>query len=361
MGSMLPVPTDKVAVTTQTDYCGNVIYENGTLSRILFDDGYIMMSGATPTYHYYIQDHQGNNRVVLNQSGTIEQTNHYYPFGMTFGEGTENSDNRYKYNGKELDRMHGLDLYDYGARMQDGIRFTTIDPLAEKYYSISPYAYCANNPIRFIDPDGCVIKPIINAALDMIKNTLTTKDMDYVKLDKNGNIDASLLNSHKSESGNYQALSTLVNSDILIEVNLSADFSYMDNGGKVQDDGKLTYQEPDNDFVDSDGGHDPSSTSTVEAGKMGIPLLPGKGRSGSNSPDNTIYIYINPNLSEKAQAEMYSHEGNGHGLMYVLTRDRDKSRHQIDDPKRGSYDLNRPLINMILKSKQETVKNMRSR
>ena len=73
---------------------------------------------------------------------------------MTFGEGTDNSDNRYKYNGKELDRMHGLDLYDYGARMQNGMRFTTIDPLAEKYYSISPYAYCANNPIRFIDPTG---------------------------------------------------------------------------------------------------------------------------------------------------------------------------------------------------------------
>ena len=107
MGSMLPVPADKVAVTTQTDYCGNVIYENGALSRILVDGGYITMNGTTPTYHYYIQDHQGNNRVVFNQNGTIEQTNHYYPFGMTFGEGIDNSDNRYKYNDKELDRMHG--------------------------------------------------------------------------------------------------------------------------------------------------------------------------------------------------------------------------------------------------------------
>jgi RHS repeat-associated protein len=51
----------------------------------------------------------------------IEQTNHYYPFGMTFGEGIDNSDNRYKYNGKELDRMHGLDLYDYGARHYDAV------------------------------------------------------------------------------------------------------------------------------------------------------------------------------------------------------------------------------------------------
>ena len=139
---------------TCTDYCGNVIYENGALSRILVDGGYITMNGTTPTYHYYIQDHQGNNRVVFNQNGTIEQTNHYYPFGMTFGEGVNNSDNRYKYNDKELDRMHGLDLYDYNARMQDGMRFTTMDPLAESTPSISPYAYCFNNPVNAVDPDG---------------------------------------------------------------------------------------------------------------------------------------------------------------------------------------------------------------
>jgi len=159
MGSMLPVPADKVAVTTQTDYCGNVIYENGVLSRILVDGGYITMSGTTPTYHYYIQDHQGNNRVVFNQSGTVEQANHYYPFGMTFGEGIDNSDDRYKYNGKELDRMHGLDLYDYGARHYDAAigRWGVMDPLAERYYSISPYTYCAENPVLFIDPIGADI------------------------------------------------------------------------------------------------------------------------------------------------------------------------------------------------------------
>ena len=50
--------------------------------------------------------------------------------------------------------MHGLDWYDYGARHMDGMRFTTIDPLAEKYYEVSPYAYCANNTIKNIDPNG---------------------------------------------------------------------------------------------------------------------------------------------------------------------------------------------------------------
>ena len=62
------------------------------------------------------------------------------------------------YNGKELDCMHGLDLYDYGAQMHDGMRFIPIDPLAEKYYSISPYAYCANNPIKCIDFAGKIKK-----------------------------------------------------------------------------------------------------------------------------------------------------------------------------------------------------------
>ena len=52
--------------------------------------------------------------------------------------------------------MHGLDTYDYGARQYNPIvgRWDRMDPLCEKYYSVSPYAYCMNNPIMKIDPDG---------------------------------------------------------------------------------------------------------------------------------------------------------------------------------------------------------------
>ena len=54
MGTIRPVSNDSIKEITLTDYCGNVIYENGVLSRILVDGGYITMSGTTPTYHYYI-------------------------------------------------------------------------------------------------------------------------------------------------------------------------------------------------------------------------------------------------------------------------------------------------------------------
>ncbi|MBF0762560.1 RHS repeat-associated core domain-containing protein [Dysgonomonas mossii] len=101
-------------------------------------------------------DHLGNNRVVVNASGTVTQRNHYYPFGTAFAENAvdEQKQQPYKYNGKELDQMHGLNLYDYSARYYESAvgRFTTVDPHAEKYYSISPYVYAANNPIKVTDP-----------------------------------------------------------------------------------------------------------------------------------------------------------------------------------------------------------------
>ena len=146
------------SATTTTDYCGNVVYENGVQKMLLTEEGYVNLTG-TQQYHYYLKDHQGNNRVVVNQSGTVEETNHYYPFGGVFA--SAGSIQPYKYNGKEFDNKKGLNWYDYGARHYDAAlgRFTTNDPLAEKYYSMSPYTYCADNPVKFIDPNGMEYAP----------------------------------------------------------------------------------------------------------------------------------------------------------------------------------------------------------
>ena len=153
--------------TTTTDYCGNVIYENGVQKLLLTEEGYVTLSDSK--YHYYLKDHQGNNRVVINQSGTVEETNHYYPFGGVFAS-TGNAQ-PYKYNGKEYDSKKGLNWYDYGARHYDAAlgRFTTVDPSVENYYSTSPFTYCLNNSLNYIDPLGT--------------DTVDVKDIDWNKFD----------------------------------------------------------------------------------------------------------------------------------------------------------------------------------
>ena len=135
-----------------TDYCGNAVYENGMLKMLLNEAGYV--SFPDKKYHFYLKDHQGNTRVVADKDGNVEETNSYYPFGGAFT--SANSVQPYKYNGKELDQKNGLNWYDYGARHYDAAigRWHVVDPMMEKYYSVSPYVYCLNNPMKFVDPEG---------------------------------------------------------------------------------------------------------------------------------------------------------------------------------------------------------------
>ena len=137
-----------------TDYCGNVVYENGVPQILLTEVGYVSLTDGK--YHYYLKDHQGNNRVVVAEEGTVEEVNDYYAFGGLMSTSSRQSVQPYKYNGKELDRKGGLDWYDYGARMYDAVlgRWHAVDPMSEKYYGVSPYLYCANNPILLVDPNG---------------------------------------------------------------------------------------------------------------------------------------------------------------------------------------------------------------
>ena len=108
-------------------------------------------------YRYFVRDRLGSVRSVADEDRNVLQQNLYYAWGGAWGDVcTAPGFQSYKYCGKYLDRKHGLDLYDYGARLYDPAAafWTSPDPLCEKYYNISPYAFCNNNPVRFIDPTG---------------------------------------------------------------------------------------------------------------------------------------------------------------------------------------------------------------
>jgi RHS repeat-associated protein len=134
------------------EYCDNNIFEYGSLKRTLTENGYY----EDGNYYFYLKNHLSSNVVVAKKDGSIVQNNHYYPDGLMMGISDNQGIQAYKYTGKELDMQHGLMQYDFEARQYDPTvrRFITMDPLAEKYPHISPYAFCSNNPVNRIDPTG---------------------------------------------------------------------------------------------------------------------------------------------------------------------------------------------------------------
>ena len=138
------------------DYCGNIIYD-GDETMILNDVGYALYDKDNNlSFHYYLKDHLGNNRVVVSENGEIEQVNDYYPTGALMASSKGGDTQRFKFNGKELDRTNGLNWYDYGARNYDAeiVVWKGVDKMADKNVTTSLYGYCNSNPIRYIDPLG---------------------------------------------------------------------------------------------------------------------------------------------------------------------------------------------------------------
>ncbi|MEE1944593.1 DUF6443 domain-containing protein [Pedobacter sp. KR3-3] len=150
---------------TVTDYVDGIQYVNSTIDFIQTEAGTAQNNGGTYSYRYHLTDNLGNVRYVFDiYGGAVRrlQEDDYYPFGLRKPAGSPVSlDNKYLYNGKELQTE--LEQYDYGARFYDPMigRWNVVDPLAEKMRRYSPYNYTFNNPIRFVDPDGMKPSDII--------------------------------------------------------------------------------------------------------------------------------------------------------------------------------------------------------
>lgn len=106
---------------------------------------------------YYVCDHLGSPRSLIDHTGELMVLRNYYPFGKTWRRSTEPVYyDYYHFNGKEQQTVGDAGLLDYGARFYDPdiARWLTQDPQADETFNVSPYTYCANNPIKYIDPNG---------------------------------------------------------------------------------------------------------------------------------------------------------------------------------------------------------------
>ncbi|RKR84187.1 RHS repeat-associated protein [Mucilaginibacter gracilis] len=142
------------------DYVSGIVYKTplaGTTPAIAFiqtEEGRAIPNGNDYSYQYNLKDHLGNDRVSLDKNGVLQE-DEYYAFGLRNPKYDNSNNNRYLYNGKEI-QTDLVSQYDYGARFYDPViaRWTTSDPLAEKGRRWSPYGYAFDNPMRFTDPDG---------------------------------------------------------------------------------------------------------------------------------------------------------------------------------------------------------------
>ena len=321
---------------------GNLFYKMGSPSRLLFDDGFFELAerhgGLISQIPYvFVRDHLGSVRLVCNgNTGEVVQSLEYLPSGVIFR--SRNFDRQpYRFTGKELLSAHGLDWYDSGARMQEFHipRFTTMDPLCEKYYSISPYAYCNNNPVNYVAPDGRKVEAD-KLSQKNISNTLTKQEVKFLRFDKSGVLDIRRLNKSKSFSENMTALKALANSEVVYSFQVKdkdhAGFAYYDNS--------------------STGGNFYRGTTEMPNAES------------NPSPDNKVYVLVGKNLNEKQQVMTTAHEAFGHAYFYEVYRNVVKASHTYKPEVRVIWDeelhmnifeITKVPTNLILENQIKTV------
>jgi RHS repeat-associated protein len=193
---------------------------------------YIFVSNADSLTTVYF-----DNLQITHTRGPLTEEEHYYPFGLTIAGLSSTSinfgtTNHYRYNGKEEQTKEfadgsGLELYDYGKRVQDRQlgRFNMIDGYSEKYYPLSPYAYCGNNPLSYFDLTGDTLRDFnnivsnyedyINGRINGLNKIINNETFDYSHL---GVSRDDLIDLKSKLTGIINGIDELKSSDVMYKV-----------------------------------------------------------------------------------------------------------------------------------------------
>ena len=162
----------KVVNGTTTEYAGNYMYENNVLQFFNHPEGYVKKDNTGFKYVYQYKDHLGNVRLsytdnnndgVITPSTEIVEESNYYPFGLKHKGYNGNVSSlgnsvaqKKGFANEELEEELGKNTIAYQWRDYDPAigRFGKVDRFAEKYYSITPYHFTANNPVFFREIAG---------------------------------------------------------------------------------------------------------------------------------------------------------------------------------------------------------------
>ncbi|WP_343617886.1 RHS repeat-associated core domain-containing protein, partial [Flavobacterium sp.] len=296
--------TSPASVTT-TDYLGGYQYDNSSLKFFPTAEGYVEPVSGAYKYIYQYKDHLGNVRVSYDKTLAIKEESNFYPFGLkqegynTVKTGVEN---KYKYNGKELQDELGLNLYDYGARNYDPAlgRWMNIDPLAEKMRRWSPYNYCFDNPLRFIDPDGMGPQWIVGT--DGQRVTHKVNQDGSVTWSSNASADTQRIGNAMSTTAiGRETLDKMESSALKVEMKIDTENVITENDGAV----RIGYSDPQ---TDNNGALTGFTMTIYEKGieNISTPRTPGTVRTMTKG-DTKVYL-ANYTMDEKIGATG-THEG----------------------------------------------------
>ena len=272
-------------------YVGSMVYSvlasgggSETFESASWDEGRIGFTKSGSTYTltdlWFVKDHLGNVRSVVDvspglSSPQVVEWNDFLPYGSRLSVGTATlATNRYRLGGKEEQSFGSLDLgkVDFGARHYDPFtaRWTTIDPMAEKYVSMSPYSYCAGNPANIVDPQGdtlvVLLAPEGAAGFGHMAILIQHEDNKYYLYSKNGDKDWGIWTS------------------------------FAGNGDKSNDIGKLSWDSPEA-FIYDEGRHRFNYTEALI-----IPTTPTKDAAAKEQATESISSTYNLIFSNCAQS-----------------------------------------------------------